>query len=53
MAHRGLSNERKRVDLRHIVTPHDLQNGGEHDTPEPDPVFQLFDVGGFINLPLR
>ena len=49
MAHRGLSNERKRIRLRHIVTAHDLQNGREHDAPGSNAILQLFYVCRVFN----
>ena len=49
MPHRGLSNKGERVRLGHIVTAHDLQDGGEHDSAGPDAVLQLFDVRGFVD----
>ena len=53
MPHRGLSNKRKRVRLRHAVTAHDLQNGGEHNPPGSNTVLQLFDVRGFVDQMVR
>jgi hypothetical protein len=53
MPHRGLSNKRKRVRLRHAVTAHDMQNGGEHNASGSNAVIQFFDVCGFVNSSLR
>jgi hypothetical protein len=35
--------------LRHIMTAHDLQNGGEHDAPGSNAILQLFYVCRVFN----
>jgi hypothetical protein len=53
MPHRGLSDKCKRVRFGHVVTAHDLENGGEHDAPGSNTVLQPLDVRGYIHSSLR